>query len=113
MHCQEQPLLLDVYNIEVEDFHTYYVGNLGLWAHNAYDIRNHLNKFKIQFSEAARSVQEALSFKTLWTKYEASVYALERGAGEILGHAPHRGHGHAPGQTPGSGLPFNHSPAMK
>jgi hypothetical protein len=23
-----------VYNIEVEDFHTYYVGELGLWVHN-------------------------------------------------------------------------------
>ena len=23
-----------VYNFEVEDFHTYYVGNLGAWVHN-------------------------------------------------------------------------------
>lgn len=66
---EEQPMRLDVYNIEVEDFHTYYVGNLGLWAHNACDIRNHLNKLTIQFADAARSVQEALSFKTLWSKY--------------------------------------------
>ncbi|MBV8465857.1 MAG: hypothetical protein JO218_07900 [Burkholderiales bacterium] len=26
-----------VYNIEVEDFHTYFVGEIGLWAHNACD----------------------------------------------------------------------------
>ncbi|MGZ5029302.1 MAG: polymorphic toxin-type HINT domain-containing protein [Methylobacter sp.] len=23
-----------VYNFEVEDFHTYYVGELGVWVHN-------------------------------------------------------------------------------
>jgi hypothetical protein len=28
------PFLTDVYNIEVEDFHTYYVGVLGLWVHD-------------------------------------------------------------------------------
>ena len=27
-----------VYNIEVEDFHTYFVGELGLWVHNACSI---------------------------------------------------------------------------
>jgi hypothetical protein len=24
-----------VYNIEVEDYHTYFVGELGVWVHNA------------------------------------------------------------------------------
>jgi hypothetical protein len=28
-------LTTKVYNIEVEDFHTYYVGELGVWVHNA------------------------------------------------------------------------------
>ncbi|HND80462.1 MAG TPA: hypothetical protein PLS39_08555 [Accumulibacter sp.] len=25
---------LPVYSLEVEDFHTYYVGELGVWVHN-------------------------------------------------------------------------------
>lgn len=28
------PFLTDVYHIEVEDFHTYYVGHIGIWVHN-------------------------------------------------------------------------------
>lgn len=32
----EDPLIkLRVYNFEVEDFHTYYVGEMGVWVHNA------------------------------------------------------------------------------
>jgi hypothetical protein len=31
---QLSPFLRSVYNIEVEDFHTYYVGVLGLWVHD-------------------------------------------------------------------------------
>lgn len=27
-----------VYNLEVEDFHTYYVGNAGIWVHNASSV---------------------------------------------------------------------------
>ena len=27
------PLLVDTYHIEVEDFKTYFVGELGLWVH--------------------------------------------------------------------------------
>lgn len=32
---QELYLHLPVYNLEVEDFHTYYVGEHGVWVHNA------------------------------------------------------------------------------
>jgi hypothetical protein len=32
---QEQPQLQTVYNIEVQNFHTYHVGELGVWVHNA------------------------------------------------------------------------------
>lgn len=32
---QELYLHLPVYNLEVEDFHTYYVGEHGIWAHDA------------------------------------------------------------------------------
>ena len=31
-----------VYNIEVEDFHTYYVGELGIWVHNKSTILAHM-----------------------------------------------------------------------
>lgn len=31
---EHSPYLAPVYNIEVEDFHTYFVGNFGLWVHN-------------------------------------------------------------------------------
>ncbi len=36
------PFYDDVYNIEVEDFHTYYVGKAGIWTHDATDIATHL-----------------------------------------------------------------------
>ncbi|MDR1934352.1 MAG: HINT domain-containing protein [Candidatus Accumulibacter sp.] len=32
---EENHLEVTVYNIEVEDFHTYYVGEIGVWVHNA------------------------------------------------------------------------------
>ena len=32
--AQPDPYLCAVYNIEVEDFHTYYAGESGLWVHN-------------------------------------------------------------------------------
>ncbi len=31
---ERAPYTTDVYNIEVEDFHTYFVGDYGLWVHN-------------------------------------------------------------------------------
>lgn len=31
---QDPYLKLPVYNLEVEDFHTYYVGEHGVWVHN-------------------------------------------------------------------------------
>lgn len=31
-----------VYNIEVDDFHTYHVGRLGVWVHNADCCENHI-----------------------------------------------------------------------
>jgi hypothetical protein len=34
-----------VYNIEVEDFHTYFVGELGLWVHNMCAPTAHGNAF--------------------------------------------------------------------
>ena len=46
MHLYEtglsHPYLDDVYNLEVEDFHTYYVGKAGIWTHDATDIATHL-----------------------------------------------------------------------
>lgn len=35
LYCADDPEFRDrVYNIEVEDFHTYFVGDYGLWVHN-------------------------------------------------------------------------------
>ncbi|MBK6758954.1 MAG: hypothetical protein IPG70_15750 [Moraxellaceae bacterium] len=36
------PYLDYVYNLEVEDFHTYYVGRAGIWTHDATDIATYL-----------------------------------------------------------------------
>ncbi|WP_432199761.1 polymorphic toxin-type HINT domain-containing protein [Erythrobacter sp. W53] len=42
-------LLSNVYNFAVEDYHTYYVGNLGIWVHNQYSVER-------QASELARKL---------------------------------------------------------
>ena len=35
IYISDDPLFkARVYNLEVEDFHTYYVGELGVWVHN-------------------------------------------------------------------------------
>lgn len=55
-------LELPVYNLEVEDFHTYYVGQHGIWVHNRncgglnFEIRNTANPLK--------SVNKATAFFT-------------------------------------------------
>ncbi len=36
-NVQKAPGLRAVYNLEVEDFHTYFVGGLGVWVHNKSD----------------------------------------------------------------------------
>ena len=33
-YAEDKALLCDVYNIEVEDYHTYFVGEEGVWVHN-------------------------------------------------------------------------------
>jgi intein/homing endonuclease len=35
LHSDDPFLKVTVYNIEVEDYHTYYVGKTGFWVHNA------------------------------------------------------------------------------
>ncbi len=47
-----------VYNLEVEDFHTYYVGEAGVWVHNK----------NIQVSAAARRVFKPDSMIDAWLK---------------------------------------------
>ena len=34
MECNDSDFRTRVYNIEVEGFHTYYIGRLGVWVHN-------------------------------------------------------------------------------
>jgi hypothetical protein len=45
----------DVYNIEVEDFHTYYVGEEGVWGHNTNCFENSLKPLKRGKGRAATS----------------------------------------------------------
>ena len=46
-----------VYNIEVEDFHTYYVGELGVWVHNSNCSENSPSQMEQPMSAARRSTQ--------------------------------------------------------
>ncbi len=56
----EQPI--KVYNFEVEDFHTYYVGDTGVLVHNACSITNTLpqNGIKVDSSDALDMAEEYL-----------------------------------------------------
>lgn len=33
-----QPKLSTVYNLEIEDYHTYFVGEHGIWVHNTKEV---------------------------------------------------------------------------
>ena len=46
-----------VYNIEVEEFHTYYVGELGVWVHNSNCSENSPSQMEQPMSVARRSTQ--------------------------------------------------------
>lgn len=47
---QEYYYTANVYNIEVEDYHTYFVGKVGVWVHNSNgcfgEVAKVANKFK-------------------------------------------------------------------
>jgi hypothetical protein len=42
-----------VYNIEVDGFHTYYVGNMGVWVHNASCFAEEFDSPEAAIGEAA------------------------------------------------------------
>ena len=65
-----------VFNIEVEDFHTYFVGELGVWVHNACTLRQPVSSLTAIPVDAARftPLPETLMFHS---KADASGY-LER-----------------------------------
>lgn len=54
-----------VYNIKVEDYHTYFVGNCGIWAHNKYrNINNSLRGLETATPEnqtAINNIQAAMN----------------------------------------------------
>jgi Flp pilus assembly pilin Flp len=54
------PELVTVYNFEVEDFHTYFVGNEGVWVHNKYDEENPRN-LNQQQRHRLRDIEERAS----------------------------------------------------
>ena len=59
-----------VYNIEVEDFHTYYVGEVGVWVHNK----------NFQVMNGGPAVTAAMNSKVFWSRGELNAYlALNHG----------------------------------
>ncbi len=61
-----------VYNIEVEDFHTYYVGEVGVWVHNK----------NFQVMNGGPAITAAMNSKVFWSRGELNAY-LSLNPGEI------------------------------
>lgn len=53
----------DVYNFEVEDFHTYYVGELGVWVHNTNCFEELLKPFKCKGKLTSLGLEVDIDYK--------------------------------------------------
>ena len=68
-----------VYNIEVEDFHTYFVGELGIWVHNSCEIPTRVNKFDVEPRNSERATPIPENSFAFNSAVEASGYAVLHG----------------------------------
>lgn len=55
-----------VYNLEVEDFHTYYVGDIGVWAHN--------KNLSLKAGVGGMAPTDALAARPFYSKGEMYAY---------------------------------------
>ncbi len=93
-----------VYNFEVEDFHTYFVGQSAAWVHNRYedeieDLDDRIKKLKEE--EAGASGKRKRELRDEQKKLREQKAELERQNGEA-GDAPDQADGTPPADVPPS-----------
>ena len=62
-YIEETENSVDVYNFQVEDFHTYFVGENGVWVHNASDLYARVHLDAVQDKKQKVRHQETLTEK--------------------------------------------------
>ena len=62
---------IKVYNFEVQDFHTYFVGKCSVWVHNACSNSTILGKNMMAKMTEMENIEDADWIKSKWTGYQA------------------------------------------
>ena len=84
-NIEETEHLIDVYNFQVEDFHTYHVGECAVWVHNAdctIEFKNKPGYDEEEFNQQLLDQQNGLN------KMTVEEYQKNRAAYEANGRAP-------------------------